>query len=112
MDMAVRSDFGLTLAGYELRWRQSTRRRYGILALFSDVALTGVFLIVLVFPLYLARRQRDRRRMAEMVVADEAAERAARSSAIEALLRGDDWPDFGGGTPQEGTQRPPPAAPS
>ena len=99
MDVALRTEFGLTLAGYELRWRQSTRRRYGMLALFSDVALAGLILIVLVFPLYLARRQRDKRRLAAMVAADEAAERAARSSAIEALLRGDDWPDFGGGSP-------------
>lgn len=99
MDVALRTEFGLTLGGYELRWRQNTRRRYGMLALFSDVALAGLILIVLVFPLYLARRQRDRRRLAAMVAADEAAERAARSSAIEALLRGDDWPDFGGGSP-------------
>jgi hypothetical protein len=99
MDVALRTEFGLTLSGYELRWRQNTRRRYGMLALFSDVALAGLILIVLVFPLYLARRQRDRRRLAAMVAADEAAERAARSSAIEALLRGDDWPDFGGGSP-------------
>ena len=32
------------------------------------------------------------------VAADEAAERAARASALEALLRGDDEPDFGGRT--------------
>jgi hypothetical protein len=108
MDVALRTEFGLTLAGYELRWRQSTRRRYGMLALFSNVALAGLILIVLVFPLHLARRRRDRQRMAAMVAADEAAERAARSSAIEALLRGDDWPEFGGGPPPS----PPPSAPS
>ena len=61
--------------------------------------MAGLILIVLVFPLYVARRQRDRRRLAAMVAADEAAERAARASAIEALLRGDDWPDFGAGAP-------------
>jgi hypothetical protein len=90
LDAALRSEFGLTLASYELRWRQNTRRRYGVLALFGDVALAGVVLIVIVLPLYIARRQRDKRRLAAMVAADEAAERAARSSAIEALLRGDD----------------------
>ena len=63
------------------------------------MALAGLILIVLVFPLYMARRQRDRRRLAAMVAADEAAERAARASAIEALLRGDDWPGFGAGSP-------------
>jgi hypothetical protein len=112
MDSAVRSEFGMTLSDYELRWRQSTRRRYGILALFSNVVLAGLILIVLVFPLYMARRQRDKRRLAAMIAADEAAERAARTSAIEALLRGDDWPDFGGGSSPVGPPTPPPTAPS
>jgi hypothetical protein len=34
--------------------------------------------------------------LAALVAADEAAEKAARESAIEALLRGDEEPDFGG----------------
>jgi len=107
MDASLRSEFGLTLAGYEQRWRQSTRRRYGMLALFSNVALAGAILIVLVFPLYIARRQRDKVRLAAMVAADEAAERAARSSAIEALLRGDDWSDLGGESPPAAPPPPP-----
>jgi hypothetical protein len=48
-----------------------------------------------------ARRHRDRLRMAALVAADEAAERAARASAIEALLRGDEETDFGAGVPPE-----------
>ena len=92
-------------AGSSSAGGSSTRRRYGALALFSDVALAGLILIVLVFPLYVARRQRDRRRLAAMVAADEAAERAARASAIEALLRGDDWPDFGADRPARRRQR-------
>lgn len=99
MDAALRNAYGLTLAGYEQRWRERTRRRYGALALIGDVTLAGLLLIVVVLPLYVARRQRDKRRMAALVAADEAAERAARASVIEALLRGDDWPDFGAGSP-------------
>jgi hypothetical protein len=99
LDRAMRSSYGLTLVGFEGRWRERTRRRYGALALVSDAALGGLLILVVVFPLYVARRQRDRRRLAEMVAADEAAERAARASVIEALLRGDDLPDRGAESP-------------
>ena len=96
MDLAMRATYGLTLAGFEKRWRQSTRRRYGALALVQRRRIWRAAIAHRArVPLYVARRQRDRRRMAAMVAADEAAERAARSSAIEALLRGDDGPDFG-----------------
>ncbi len=101
MDKALRATYGLTLAGFEQRWRDETRRRYGALALVSDAALAGLIVLVLVLPLYLARRHRDRRRLAELRAADEVAERAARESAIEALLRGGDETDFGGGPPRE-----------
>ena len=63
-------------------------------AIVGNVTLAGLILMLAVFPLYVARRQRDRRRLAALVAADEAAERAARASAIEALLRGDDESDF------------------
>jgi hypothetical protein len=95
MDGAVRATYGITLTGFEKLWQQRTRRRYGALALVSDVTFGGLLLLIVILPLYLARRRRDRRRMAALVAADEAAERAARLSVIEALLRGDDEPDFG-----------------
>jgi hypothetical protein len=104
MDVAVRSTFGLTLAGFEKRWQQHTRRRYGALALISEVTFGGILVGLAIIPLYVARRQRDRRRMAALVAADVAAERAARESAIEALLRGDDEPGS--------TEQSPPAMPS
>jgi len=97
MDRAFRATYGITLAGFEQRWQQRTRRRYGGLALVGDFAVGGLLLLVLVFPLYVARRQRNRRRLAALLAADEAAERAARRSAIEALLRGDDESDLRGG---------------
>jgi len=84
----------------EQRWQQRTRRRYGALALVGDFAVGGLLLLVLVFPLYVARRQRNRQRLAALLAADEAAERAARRSAIDALLRGDDETDLGAGTPE------------
>ena len=104
MDAAVRSTFGLTLSGFEHRWQQRTRRRYGALALISEVTFGGILVGLAVIPLYVARRQRDRRRMAALVAADAAAEKASRESAIEALLRGDD--ETGSG------EQSPPAMPS
>jgi len=99
IDAAIRSTFGLTLFGFERRWQQRTRRRYGALALISEVTFGGILLGLAIIPLYVARRQRDRRRMAALVAADAAAERAARESAIEALLRGDDEPGSNDPTP-------------
>jgi len=104
MDRAMRSTFGMTLDGFEKRWQQRTRRRYGALAVIGDLAFGGAVLLVVVVPLYFARRQRDRRRMAEMREADEAAEKAARESILAALMHGDDETDFGA----EPTGRPPP----
>jgi hypothetical protein len=101
LDRAIRGTYGVTLADFELRWRTRTRRRYGALALVSDATLGGLLMLVVVFPLYVARRQRDRRRMAELKAADEAAEQAARASVIEALLRGDDLPDVGAESPPQ-----------
>jgi hypothetical protein len=103
MDRAMRSTFGMTLDGFEKRWQQRTRRRYGALAVIGDLAFGGAVLLVVVVPLYFARRQRDRRRMAEMREADEAAEKAARESILAALMHGDDETDFGA----EPTGRPP-----
>jgi hypothetical protein len=95
MERAIRSTYGITMAEFEQRWQRQTRRRYGGLALIGDVTFGGLLLLLIILPLYLARLQRDRRRMAALVAADKAAEIAARQSAIEALLRGDEPPETG-----------------
>ncbi|NUQ20777.1 MAG: hypothetical protein HOQ09_07430, partial [Gemmatimonadaceae bacterium] len=87
MDKAIRAAYGLTLADFDLRWRERTRRRYGALALTADFALLGVLGGVTLLPLWLVRRRRDRRRLEAMRVADEIAERLARESALAELLR-------------------------
>lgn len=92
MDRAMRSEYGITFIGFESRWRANTRRRYGALALAGDATILGAIILLLVIPLYVARKQRDRRRLAELIAADEASERAARDAVIEALLRGDEPP--------------------
>jgi hypothetical protein len=103
MERAIRLNYGMTMAEFEQRWQQQTRRRYGGLALIGDVTLAGLLLLVIIVPLYVLRAQRDRQRMAALVEADRAAEAAARASAIEALLRGDEPPE----SENEPTQSPP-----
>lgn len=102
LDRAMRASYGMTLAGFEAQWRQRTRRRYGALALLSNLTLAGLLLLLIILPLYLARRRRDRERMAALVAADEAADRAARASVLELLMRGDDGPDLGDEKPAGG----------
>ena len=99
LDTAVRNAYGLTLAGFEARWRSRTRRRYGGLALLADLTLAAGFVLMVIAPLYVARRRRDRRRMAVLVAADEAADRAARESALELILRAQPQ---NGGSPHPG----------
>ncbi len=87
LDRAVRSAYGLTLAAFEERWQSRTRRRYGALALFADLTLFALVVLVVVVPLYVSRRRRDRRRLEKMRSSEEAADRLDRDVAIEELLR-------------------------
>ncbi len=86
LDRAVRLTYGITLSEFERRWRDRTRRRYGGLALMGDFAITGLIVAFIVLPLYLARRRRDRRRLAAMIAADRSAEAAAARDAMADLL--------------------------
>ena len=86
MDAAVRRAFGMTLAGFEKEYQSRTRRRYGALAVVADMSLVLFVVSVLVLPFFIARRLRDRKRLAAMVASEAAAERAAQASAIAFLL--------------------------
>ena len=87
LDRAARAAYGITLASFERDWRQRTRRRYGGLALFSDVTLAGLVVLVIITPLYLARRRRDRRRMDALNAADAVAARSEEDGILESFLR-------------------------
>ena len=86
LDRALRASYGTTLTAFEHEWQQRTRRRYGGLALFSDVTLATLIFLALVAPLYVARRRRDRRRMAALVAADALAEPSAEPDALAPFL--------------------------
>jgi hypothetical protein len=78
MDLAVRNAFGWTLPRFEQEWQRKTRQRYGGLALAADLSIIGAATMLALLPLYIVRRQRDRRRMEALVAADRVAERDAR----------------------------------
>lgn len=86
LERAVRRSFGVTLAGFEQQFQTRTQRRYGGLALFADLSLVLLVLSVVLLPLFIARRLRDRRRLRALLAADDAAERAERESVIAFLL--------------------------
>ncbi len=83
-DAAVRQAYGVTAAAYERQWQERTRRRYGVLALVTNLSLATSAFLLFFLPLWIARRRRDRRRLEALRAADEAAEREER--ALAALL--------------------------
>ncbi len=87
MDRAMRQAYGTPLSGFETAWRRSARRRYGGLALASNVALGGLLMLFILTPFYIARRRRDRAKLQKMREADALAEQAERS-AIDDLISG------------------------
>jgi hypothetical protein len=94
MEAAMRRAYGLTGAAFEERWRKQTTRRYGALALAANMSVALGLTGLIIVPLYLVRLRRKRRRLAAMLAADEAAERAERESALRAILEaGSDSPD-------------------
>ena len=88
-DAALRRAYGLTEASFEERWRANTRRRFGALALVTDVSLGALALLLVLGPLWALRRQRDRERLDAMRAADAAQERSDREGALAALLLGE-----------------------
>ena len=86
LERAMRQAYGLTVADFERRWRQRTRRQYGALALLSNLTLGAVLLVLVIAPFYVVRRRRDRQRLEKMREADAAAEKAEQT-ALDDLLR-------------------------
>lgn len=85
-ERAVRQAYGVTSDGFEKQWQQQTRRRYGALALMTNLSLAfGVFAFVL-GPFIWHRRRRDRERLAALRAADAAQDAAQRQSALDAML--------------------------
>lgn len=86
MEQAIRRAYGITGAAFEERWRKQTARRYGALALAANMSVALGLIGLIVVPLYLMRLRSKKRRLAAMIAADEARERAERESALRAIL--------------------------
>lgn len=87
-EKGVRAAYGLTGDAFEKHWRERTRVRYGALSFVTNVSVAvGLFSLVLV-PLFIVRRRRDRRKLEAMRVADALQEEEARRSALQAILDG------------------------
>lgn len=106
LDVAVRRAFGVTLAGFEREFQSRTQRRYGGLALFADLSLVLLVVSILLLPFIVARRIGHRRRLAALLAADAAAERAEQESALAMLLAAL------GDSPQAVVESPPSALPA
>jgi hypothetical protein len=87
MDRAMRRAYGLTQQAFEAEWRSRTMHRYGVLAIVANLTLLFALLAFLLLPLYLMRRQRDRRRIEAMRAAEAASDRAAIEEAAHLLSR-------------------------
>lgn len=86
LDRAIRRAYGVPIEAFESDWRVRVRRRYGVLALVTDLSAATLVLLVLVAPFYVIRRRRDRERLAALRAAEEAADAEERREAIDALL--------------------------
>jgi hypothetical protein len=86
LDLAVREAYGITLHAFEERWVTRTRRRYGVIALVADLAMVGGLLGLVVLPLYLGRRRREKKRLEALRQREAEQERRARESALDAML--------------------------
>jgi hypothetical protein len=86
LEKAIRLTYGITLRDFEEKWQSRTKLRYGALALLSSFAAVGVLVSLILLPLYLARRRRDRARLTAMIAADAKAEAAAAADPLSELL--------------------------
>ena len=89
-ESALRLSYGLTGTQFDRYWQTRTRRRYGALAVVANLSLImGVFGLLL-GPLFVMRRRRDRRRLTAMLYAEAAQEAAQedafRESALAAIM--------------------------
>jgi len=78
----------MTGEAFEKHWRSRTRARYGALSFVANVSVAvGMFSLVLV-PLFVIRRRRDRLKLEAMRAADAQQEEEARRSSLQAMLDG------------------------
>jgi signal recognition particle receptor subunit beta len=85
-DAALRSAHGLTVEGFEARFRSQVRTQYGVLALATDLGLLTMVIGVLVGPFWWRRRREAAARMARMRAFEARQDAVERASALARLL--------------------------
>ncbi|MCC7053096.1 MAG: hypothetical protein IT355_07490 [Gemmatimonadaceae bacterium] len=85
-DLALRRAAAVTAGDFERDWQQRTRWSFGFLALVADGAIGTLLLLALLVPLHRRRRNAQRARLDAMRAREALLERAAQSSALDALL--------------------------
>lgn len=81
LDRALRMSLGLTLGQFEKRWKKWAEVRYGWLKLLTSVTLIWILAAVLFITVYVSRRRRFKRRLAEM--------RRAESASLDSRIPGE-----------------------
>jgi signal recognition particle receptor subunit beta len=85
-DAALRSAHGLTVEGFEARFRSRVRAQYGVLALATDLGLLTIVIGVLVGPFWWRRRREAAARLARMRAFEAQQDAVERASALARLL--------------------------
>jgi hypothetical protein len=80
LDVAVRRAYGEPLDSFEAAWRAQIRRRYGVLALLSDLSFLMLVFLGLLTPLYILRRRRDKQRLDALRAAEAAVDQGGAES--------------------------------
>jgi hypothetical protein len=97
-DQAMRNAYGITAADFDRRFRSAVRQRFGVLAIAANLSLAVGVLSIVLAPLYLNRRRRDRARLDALRAADRAQElEAASLAALLAVEHPGLTPEPGGG---------------
>lgn len=86
LDAALRARHGVTLVGFEARWRARVRRQYGALALATDLSLLVTVVAVLFGPVWWRRRRRSQLALERLRALEAAQDARERASALAVLL--------------------------
>ncbi len=81
-EAALRNAYAITGEQFDKHWKSQTRRRYGALALVTNISAYIGVLFVLFGPLMIMRRRRDRRRLEAMRIAESEQEAMERAMAM------------------------------
>ena len=84
-EMALRQAYGMTGEAFDKHWHRQARRRYGALSVVTSMSLVAGFFSLLLAPMVIGKRRRDRARLEAMRASE--ARQEARQKALDEALR-------------------------